>query len=199
RYGILELVQEDGALYLTSTDPLALREVLHYKSMTHYAEEWITDRKVRINAAHRGLLKQELIKLGYPAKDVAGYNEGAPLTLEWRTTTRGDKPFALRAYQQQAADAFYAGGSAHGGSGVLVLPCGAGKTIIGLATAIAVQSEVLVLTSSITAARQWIREFLDKTDIPEEAIGEYSGEHKQLRPITVATYQIVSHRKSKES
>lgn len=198
RFGILELVQEGGQLFLMSSDPLVLREVLHYKSMQHYAEEWINDRKVRINQKHRGLLKQELIKLGYPARDLAGYREGAPLSLQWRSLTAGGKPFALRGYQQQAADSFYAGGAVHGGSGVLVLPCGAGKTIIGMAAAIAVQSEVLVLTSSVTAARQWIREFLDKTSLDPELIGEYSGDSKQLRPITVATYQIVSYRKSKE-
>jgi DNA excision repair protein ERCC-3 len=198
RFGILELVQEEGLLYLTSSDPLVLREVLHYKSMGHFAQEWMNDRKVRIAAANRGILKQELIKLGYPAKDLAGYKEGAPLALQWREMTRSDKPFSLRAYQQQSADSFYAGGSAHGGSGVLVLPCGAGKTVIGLASAIAVQSEVLVLTSSVTAARQWIREFLDKTTISEDQIGEYSGESKQLCSVTVATYQIVSYRKSKQ-
>lgn len=198
RFGILELIQEEGQLYLTSSDPLVLREVLHYKHMGHFVQEWINDQKVLIAGAYRGVLKQELIKLGYPAKDLAGYKEGTPLALQWREATRSNKPFSLRDYQKQSAESFYAGGSERGGSGVLVLPCGAGKTIIGLASAIAVQSEVLVLTSSVTAARQWIREFLDKTSISEDQIGEYSGEHKQLCPITVATYQIVSYRKSKE-
>lgn len=197
RYGILRLEKEDGDLFLYSKDPLVLMEIMHYKSLAPYMIEQIHDAKVRISPFHRGTLKQELTKLGYPVQDLAGYTEGAPLDLSWRNQTLLGKPFELRNYQQQAADNFYAGGSAHGGNGVLVLPCGAGKTVIGLAAAICVQSEVLILASSITASRQWIRELLDKTTLDADQIGEYSGEKKEIRPITVATYQIMSHRKDK--
>jgi len=199
RFGILQMEQGNDELRLVSTDPYVLKEVLQYKSMQSYIREWLDDTTVSIDPLHRGSLKQELMLLGYPVKDLAGYAEGAKLEIALRDSTAiGGKPFALRDYQRKAADSFYAGGSVYGGSGVLVLPCGAGKTVIGLAAAHCVQEEVLVLTSSITAARQWVREFLDKTSISEDQVGEYSGENKQVRPITVATYQIVSYRKDKE-
>lgn len=197
RYGILELTKEDGELFLVSSDPLALKEALRYKSIQPYVKAWISPTKAAVHMQHRGSLKQELTKLGYPVKDLAGYADGAPLALAWRQTTLQGSPFALRDYQKQAADSFYAHGSVYGGSGVIVLPCGAGKTIIGLAAAVCVQAEVLVLTSSVTASRQWIREFLDKTTLAPDQIGEYSGITKDIRPVTVATYQIMSRRKGK--
>jgi DNA excision repair protein ERCC-3 len=107
-------------------------------------------------------------------------------------------PFALRPYQQVAAEAFYAGGAATGGSGVIVLPCGAGKTIVGMACVAQVQASTLILTTSITAIRQWAAELLDKTELNEGQIGEYSGEVKEIRPITIATYNIMTYRPNKE-
>jgi DNA excision repair protein ERCC-3 len=107
-------------------------------------------------------------------------------------------PFHVRDYQREAADIFYAGGDAHGGSGVVVLPCGAGKTIVGIAAMVQVQRQTLVLTTSITAVKQWHREILDKTDLPDQQIAEYTGELKQLAPVTLATYQILTHRPDKK-
>jgi DNA excision repair protein ERCC-3 len=197
RFGLLTLELEgDGLLLKGGTDSI-LQEVLHYKSMQDYVLSRLDTRTAVIHPHRRGSLKQELIKLGYPVKDLAGYTEGAKLAIGWREQTAAGRLFVLRDYQRQAAESFYARGSVYGGSGVLVLPCGAGKTVIGLASAVCVQEEVLVLTSSITAARQWIREFADKTDIDPDLIGEYSGESKEIKPITVATYQILSHRKNK--
>ena len=103
----------------------------------------------------------------------------------------------MRSYQRDAVDAFYAGGSEHGGSGVVVLPCGAGKTIVGMGALAAVGKETLVLTTNVTALRQWRRELLEKTTLTEDQVGEYSGEIKQIRQVTLSTYQMLTYRKSK--
>ena len=199
RYGMLRLVKEDDQLFLTSHDAQILNELFQYRSMRPYVKQWVDEFTAEIDPFLRGRLKQEMMNLGYPVKDLAGYTEGTPLSLAWRLQTLNGGNFTLRPYQQSAAESFYAEGSVYGGSGVLVLPCGAGKTVIGLAAAVQIQAEVLVLTSSVIATRQWIREFLDKTTILPEQIGEYSGDCKEIRPITVATYQILSYRKDKTS
>src|SRR5207237_10146848 len=131
-------------------------------------------------------------------EDLAGYTEGASLPLNLRKVGRNGLPFIVRDYQQDATDVFYAGGDARGGSGVIVLPCGAGKTIVGLAAMALMQRSTLVLTTGITAVKQWHREILDKSDIPDDAIAEYTGESKQIGPITIATYQILTHRADKK-
>lgn len=197
RYGILRLERSQERLFLMSTEANVLTEIISYKSLQPYFIRTVDENMVEIDPFDRGKLKQELIHLGYPVEDLAGYHEGAQLSVHWRDSTLQGGAFSLRTYQEEAADHFYAAGSVYGGSGVLVLPCGAGKTVIGIAAAVQVQAEVLVLTSSITSARQWIHEFLDKTSIAPEQIGEYSGEQKNIRPITVTTYQILSYRKSK--
>src|SRR5581483_11074858 len=131
-----------------------------------------------IDPAFRGVLKQALIAVGYPAEDLAGYTEGAPLPTHLRKVARGGLPFNVRDYQREAADVFYAGGDVRGGSGVIVLPCGAGKTIVGIAAMAQVQRSTLVLTTSITAVKQWRREILDKTDLKDDQVAEYTGESK---------------------
>jgi DNA excision repair protein ERCC-3 len=136
------------------------------------------------------------LQVGYPAEDLAGYVAGAPLAIHLLPRTRGeDLPFVLRRYQEDAAAVFHAGGSERGGSGVIVLPCGAGKTVVGLAAMAELQCNTLILTPSIVAARQWLHEILDKTDVPSEMLGEYTGERKDIRPITATTYQVLSYRK----
>ena len=140
-----------------------------------------------------------MIRLGYPAEDLAGYTSGTELPLHLLAQTRGGEPFALRHYQQDAADIFYAGGQVYGGSGVVVLPCGAGKTMVGMAAMAQVQQTTLILTPSTVAARQWKSELLDKTDLREEDIGEYTGQAKEIRPVTLTTYQILIYRKRKGS
>src|SRR5213076_785002 len=115
-----------------------------------------------------------------------------------RNVARSRVPFHVRDYQRQAADVFYAGGDVRGGSGVIVLPCAAGKTIIGIAAMALMQKSTLILTTSITAVKQWIREILDKTDLKESEVTEYSGEVKEIGPVTVATYQILTHRADKK-
>jgi DNA excision repair protein ERCC-3 len=150
-----------------------------------------------VEAAHRGVLKLALINVGYPAEDLAGYTEGAVLPMHLRTLSRHGVPFHVRDYQREAAAVFHAGGDVRGGSGVIVLPCGAGKTIVGLAAMCTVQRSTLVLTTGITSVKQWHREILDKTDLTEDQVGEYTGETKDIKPVTLATYQILTHRNDK--
>ncbi len=152
----------------------------------------------QVDAGFRGLLKQALVAVGYPAEDLAGYVTGDALAIKLQDVTRTGIPFILREYQRQAAEAFYQSGHVQGGSGVIALPCGAGKTIVGMAAMAAVKESTLILTTSLTSVRQWRRELLDKTDLPEEAIAEYSGEVKATAPITLSTYQILTYRSNRD-
>ncbi|RMF78890.1 MAG: DEAD/DEAH box helicase, partial [Nitrospirae bacterium] len=144
-------------------------------------------------AHHRGRLKSALVRLGWPARDLAGYLPGAPLSLALRETAASGRPFRLRRYQRQAADSFLASGE-----GVVVLPCGAGKTVVGMAAMAALGFRTLVLVTSVTAARQWREELLDKTTLEPEAIGLYTGREKEVRPVTIATYQVLTHRRRRD-
>lgn len=135
----------------------------------------------------RGLLKQALLAAGYPAEDLAGYLTGDELPVALRATAVSGEPFRLRPYQQTAADLFYQSGRAKGGSGVIVLPCGAGKTMVGMAAMAQVQQKTLILTSSLTSVHQWQRELLDKTTLTEAQLAEYSGKQKATGPVTLAT------------
>jgi len=198
RYGRLKLHGDDSGLVLRSEDTMLLSELRHNKRVAPLLGPAVGDDAVQIDPAQRGHLKQALIKAGYPAEDLAGYVEGTPMGIHLRTATRDGQPFGLRPYQDGAAAAFHAGGSVRGGSGVVVLPCGAGKTVVGLRVLELVGAQTLILTSSTVAVRQWIDEILDKTDIPADQVGEYSGERKELRPVTVSTYQIVTHRSTKD-
>jgi len=198
RYGLTVIERENGHLLLKMAD-LPLAELL---SRNQHVFEYLGDRRsdlvFEVDAAHRGVLKQALLLAGYPAEDLAGYVEGDALEFQLRSVDQSGALFWLRDYQKEAAEAFYQAGSVRGGSGVIVLPCGAGKTMVGLAAMAAVQENTLVLTSSLTSVRQWKRELLDKTTLPEDAIAEYSGESKQTGPVTLATYQIISYRSSKD-
>lgn len=198
RYGRLRLLKEGDDLILESGDRILVIELQHQKSIQPYIQEVLSENRLRVDARHRGLLKQALIKIGYPVEDVAGYVEGAALAIELRETTLTGHDFGLRAYQNDAVGVYHAGGSSRGGSGVLVLPCGAGKTIIGIAAMAKIQQHTLVLTTNITALRQWRDELIDKTTLDPELIGEYSGESKQIRPVTLTTYQILTFRKHKD-
>ena len=199
RYGRLKLVRSDDGLdlLLISDDPILISEVAHHKSLKVFVVEQLDAITLKVDAAQRGQIKLSLIRFGFPAEDLAGYVDGADLALQLREITLGGERFVLRHYQQEAADIFYAGGQAHGGSGVIVLPCGAGKTMVGMAAMTQMQCATLILTPSTVAARQWKTELLDKTTLREEDIGEYTGQVKQIRPVTMATYQILTYRKRK--
>lgn len=194
RYGRVKLIREDSYLFLVSDDAALMAELSHHKRLKPYILEQIGPLRLRVDPLRRGHVKQALVLIGYPAEDLAGYVQGAPLRFALQQTTRSGELFMLRRYQQDAAAAFYAGGGLHGGSGVVVLPCGAGKTMVGMAIMEKLQCATLILTTNTVAARQWISELLDKTDLPEEAIGEYSGLRKQVRPVTISTYQIMTYR-----
>lgn len=200
RYGRLKLYKSpQSELILESEDPLLLTELLYSKGLGTFGLVKIDARRLLVKSEFRGALKCALVKMGFPVEDLAGYVEGAPLHFDLRTKLPNGKPFILRRYQQDAVDAFYAGGSARGGSGVIVLPCGAGKTIVGIGVMHKLQTHTLVLTTNTVALRQWKQELLEKTTLKEDQIGEYSGEIKEIKPVTLATYQILTHRKTKDS
>jgi DNA excision repair protein ERCC-3 len=204
RYGRVKIeradrTNEQGAVFLRliCKDAPLLEELARQPKVRQYFKDRLDATSFLIEPAHRGVLKQALIGVGYPAEDLAGYTEGAALPLHLRKVMRTGLPFVVRDYQREAADVFYAGGDVRGGSGVIVLPCGAGKTIVGLAAMALMQRSTLVLTTGITAVKQWHRELLDKTDITEDQIAEYTGEVKDIAPVTLATYQILTHRNEK--
>ncbi len=197
RYGRLVLFESDGGLALRADDPLLLDEVCRHKKIAPYIAKRLDTHTARVGGGYRGHLKQELIKLGYPVKDLAGYVPGAPLEINLRQVSREGEEFSLRDYQNDAVAAFYRDGSREGGSGVVVLPCGAGKTMVGLGAMAAMNTHTLILVTNVVALRQWQREILNKTDIDPESVCEYSGEVKTIGPITIATYQILTFRKKK--
>jgi DNA excision repair protein ERCC-3 len=194
RYGRLRLARDAEGLVLSGDDPALLELVSRVKGVAPHLGERISPTAFRIPAGERGRIKQALVKAGWPAEDVAGYSPGEPLPVSLRPVTRGGEPFALRAYQEDAAAAFHAGGTERGGSGVVVLPCGAGRRWWGWSAMARVGSSTLVLTTSVTAVRQWIREILDRTTLHPDQVGEYTGESKTVKPVTVATYQVLTHR-----
>ena len=189
RYG--RLVLEDDprhGLVLRTSDRPVLEEAARAKTIVPLLGPRLDPDTISVYREHRGRLKQALIKLGWPAEDRAGYVEGSPHPI----ALREDESFTLRGYQRNAADAFVASGS-----GVVVLPCGAGKTAVAMAAMAKVSSRTLVLVTSTVAARQWRTELLAHTSLTEDEIGEYSGERKEIRPVTLATYQIVIARRGR--
>ena len=197
RYGLLKLVRRDDKLVLTSDRSELITEIWHHRSVRPNLLAQLDETSIEVAPVLRGRVKQALIKIGFPVEDVAGYVAGEDLAVSLRETALEGQPFGLRQYQTEAAEIFHAGGSERGGSGVICLPCGAGKTVVGMAAMATLQKRTLILCTNITAVRQWIREMLDKTTLREEEVGEYTGEIKELRPVTVTTYQILTYRKKK--
>lgn len=198
RYGRVTLKRLEESLRLVVSDRALLEELARQKGVRDYLGARLDEVTFHIDDAHRGVLKQGLIAVGYPAEDLAGYTAGTDLVIDLRSQTRSGTTFRVRDYQLQAVDAFHAGGDVRGGSGVVVLPCGAGKTIVGIAAMAALGKHTLVLTTSTTAVEQWRREILDKTDLDEDQVATYTGESKTVAPVTVATYQIVTYRPKKD-
>ena len=170
---------------LRTTDRPVLEEVLRHKKIKPLIGERIDDDRVVVHPSERGHLKQELLKVGWPAEDQAGYVDGEahPIALD-------NADWALRPYQQQAVDGFW-----HGGSGVVVLPCGAGKTLVGAGAMAVAKATTLILVTNTVSARQWRDELLKRTSLTEDEIGEYSGARKEIRPVTIATYQVLTTRR----
>ncbi|XEC96961.1 DNA repair helicase XPB [Paenibacillus tarimensis] len=198
RYGKLRLELRDGIIVLTGEDEAELAELTGKKFVREGLMAHIGPNAWEIRPAERGRLKQELLRAGYPVLDLAGYHAGESLSVKLLHRSTSGSDFFLREYQRRAVDLFYREGSRHGGSGVLVLPCGAGKTVIGLSALSRLNCATLILTSNVTSVKQWKRELLDKTSLVESQVGEYAGPLRQVRPVTIATYQIMTHRSSKE-
>ena len=187
RYGRLQLAQSPvHGLVLVALDRAVLEEVLRQKRIAPLLGARIDGDTVVVHPSERGHLKQALLKIGWPAEDLAGYVDGEAHPIELR-----EDGWSLRDYQRHAVDGFF-----HGGSGVVVLPCGAGKTLVGAAAMAKAKATTLILVTNTVAGRQWKRELIARTTLTEEEIGEYSGERKEIRPVTIATYQVMT-RKSK--
>ncbi|WP_137295514.1 DNA repair helicase XPB [Nocardioides dongxiaopingii] len=183
RYGRLRLEKHPvHGLVLASNDRPVLEEVLRAKKIAGMLGNRIDDDTVAVHASERGNLKQALLKLGWPAEDFAGYVDG-----EAHAIALDETEWHLRDYQRQAADSFW-----HGGSGVVVLPCGAGKTLVGAAAMAHAQATTLILVTNTVSARQWKDELIKRTSLTEDEIGEYSGTVKEIRPVTIATYQVMT-------
>ena len=186
RYGRLTLEKDpEHGLLLRTTDRPVLEEVLRHKKIKPLMGERIDADRVLVHPSERGHLKQELLKVGWPAEDEAGYVDG-----EAHAIALDNADWALRPYQQQAVDGFW-----HGGSGVVVLPCGAGKTLVGAGAMAVAKATTLILVTNTVSARQWRDELLKRTSLTDEEIGEYSGARKEIRPVTIATYQVLTTRR----
>ncbi|SFS61234.1 DNA repair helicase XPB [Paenibacillus sp. BC26] len=197
RYGKLMLQQTtEGELLLLGEEEL-LKLLSLNKTISAFLLPAGSEEKRAVRLEARGLLKQELIRLGYPVIDLAGYRHGEALDVEIREKSVSGKSFQLRDYQERAVNLFYREGQADGGSGVLVLPCGAGKTIIGIAALARLHCDTLILTSNVTSVNQWKAELIDKTTLTDQEIGTYAAAAKEVRPVTIATYQILTSRRRK--
>lgn len=195
-YGKLVLYPADpGRIRLQVSDPIIREQLLRDKSLVPF---WTNaaDDSLYAPAGERGNLKHALIKVGYPVKDLCGYLTGDPLSLELRQLDAVGRPFQLRDYQTDAVEAFYQSGRAVGGSGVIVLPCGSGKTIIGLGVISQIANHTLIITTNNVSVHQWRDELLNKTTITSDQIGEYTGQEKIIKPITITTYQMLTHRRA---
>jgi DNA or RNA helicases of superfamily II len=185
------------SLLLVCSDQAVERELAANKRL----EKWLSPCPggFRVLLTERGTVKRELLRLGWPVKDEAPLAPGDPLALHLLPARRSGGPFSLRPYQTDSVSSFMGGGLPGSGYGVIVLPCGAGKTIVGMAVMAAIGRKTLVITTNVAAVHQWMDELLDKTDLSPEDVGEYTGVEKTVRPVTVATYQILTWRPDKDS
>lgn len=198
RYGLLSLTMENDELVLNSRDPILLNEITHNKKLQNYLIERLDAGRIRVKKIYRGHIKQALIKIGFPVEDLAGYEDGDPCEINITPAGVDATGLELRDYQNSAINAFHRGGGPEGGSGVVVLPCGAGKTIIGIGVMDVLKTQTLILVTNTIALRQWKDELIAKTDISPDVIGEYSGDKKEIKPVTIATYNILTYRKNKK-
>jgi len=199
RFGrvVMSAGPDDRTLRLSCDDHFVRAEMEGSKKLGKYltpeGEDFI------IALTERGTVKRELIKMGWPALDTAPLSDGDPFTITLKTTRLNGAPFGLRAYQQDAALAFAGRGAPGTGYGVVVMPCGAGKTIVGMAAMAAIGRKTRIVTTNVAAVHQWMDEILDKTNVAREDLGEYTGAAKDVRPITIATYQVLTWRPDKNS
>ena len=197
RFGKLLLETRGDNLVLRGTDAALFAGLVKQPKIATLIGEKIDQTSVSVPAQNRGLIKQTLIALGFPVHDIAGYVDGDPMQVALSPQCRGGEQFVIRKYQVQASESYVGNAQMPGGSGVVVLPCGAGKTIVGLYVMSLLKRRTLILVTNVTASHQWKREILDKTNIPADQIGEYSSESKDILPVTIATYQILTYRRKK--
>jgi len=194
RYGRLVIKRDEaGELELVSNEPAILVEATKHRKIAELLGGRLSETSFRIQPWARGQVKQELLKLGWPAEDLAGYAEGTPHAIDLNATDPKHGAWSIRDYQVEAVDKFW-----EGGSGVVVLPCGAGKTIVGAAAMAVAKTNTLILVTNTVSARQWKNELIRRTTLTEDEIGEYSGSMKEIKPITIATYQILTTKKKSE-
>ncbi|MDR1654862.1 MAG: DEAD/DEAH box helicase, partial [Treponema sp.] len=193
RYGKI-LMRSDNAdnLFLEFEDEAILAEIEASKSLEKYLQK--SGKGFMVKLTDRGTVKRELIRLGWPVKDEASFVQGDKLEFSLRTTAMSGLPFTVRDYQEEAARAVQGNGGPGTGYGVVVLPCGSGKTIVGMLLMNMLKTNTLILTTNVAATHQWIDELLDKTDLKAEDLAEYSGGRKAIAPVTIATYQIITWR-----
>ncbi|MCA9751522.1 MAG: helicase-associated domain-containing protein, partial [Gemmatimonadetes bacterium] len=201
RYGLVELLPEgDGTIGLVVRDERAAQEVFLDPTVAPFLLDGPngdpTHRRCKV--VDRGEIKIALTKIGFPARDLVGFEAGADLAVSLGERLADGREFGLRGYQRSAVEAFWQNGSPEGGQGIVVLPCGAGKTVVGIGAMVRAGVSTLILATNTVAAKQWIREILDKTSLRPQDVGEYDGTSKDVRPVTVATYQILVYRRKKD-
>jgi DNA excision repair protein ERCC-3 len=184
-------------LLLACADPEAERELGSSKKLQKWLEPVTGGFEIRLT--ERGTVKRELLKLGWPVKDEAPLAPGDPLEIKLRSSRASGGPFGLRTYQLDALGAFVGGGLPGSGYGVVVMPCGAGKTVVAMAAMAAIGRKTLIITTNIAAVHQWMDELADKTELSPDDIGEYTGAQKTVKPVTIATYQILTWRPDKDA
>lgn len=202
RFGLVEIHKYGGDPYklvIYIKDPSIEKEIFSNPKLKKFLLDKIDNQKYLVNLLSRGDLKVMFFEYGIPVYDIAGYVEGEKLDIKLRDNTIGNKKFSLREYQIMASEAFYQSGSVLGGHGTIVLPCGSGKTIVAIDIMSKVKTCTLILTTCVSAVHQWINEILDKTHLTKDQIGEYTGDTKEIKPVTVCTYQILIYRKNKNS
>ncbi len=197
RWGRIKLWSDPRGLRLETEDPILMTELRRLKPVIPFLGPELNETASLVDPAFRGEIKQALTHAGHPVQDLAGYRDGEALEIVLTHDHKeSGEPWGLRDYQRGAVDAFMGDGIS-GGSGVVVLPCGAGKTMVGIAAMAQLGMRTLLLCTNVTALRQWKAEILARTSLTEEEVGEYSGEAKDIKPVTLSTYQILTYRKSK--
>ena len=197
RYGKLKMKSTNQELFLDSDDTSLITEIWRNKRVREHLLERVSPNILKVKSDRRGLIKHVLIEIGHPIEDLAGYVKGEYYPIQLLKKTESGLDFNLREYQQEAVDVFYSNAGPRGGSGTVVLPCGAGKTMVGLGVMDLLSCNTLILCPNVIGVKQWIDEIKDKTSVKKEDIGEYTGEKKEIKPITITTYQILTWRPSK--
>jgi len=199
RYGKIRMTSaEEGTqdtLALHIEDDAIRLEIGEQKALAKYLAP--SADGFTLSLVNRGTVKRELIRLGWPVQDEAPLTKGEDLEIKLRETCLSSRTFVPRDYQVTAANSVVGSGGPGSGYGVVVLPCGSGKTIVGMLIMSMLKTNTLILTTNVAAVHQWIEELLDKTELTKEQIAEYSGDSKSVAPVTVATYQIISWRPEK--